>query len=220
MTSFPGSVRLLHLTPELPTWRGGTGGATRQFHLLRRLAELGHEVTVVAPVPHGHGGAREALAGAGIRLVESTRPPSRLAEAARALLRNPGLVAAALTRPVLAWQVGVLQDEWYWACVDAAGADESGFSEWNLYGHWVLSHHETHAVHRQLFWRDVTRHPGPSLARPWASTSTSWPRTDTCGARGGHAHGALSREWPRRSRPSFVPEVSLYRAHARRRLRR
>ena len=105
-------MRLLHLTPELPAWPGGTGGATRQFHLLRRLVELGHEVTVVAPVPDGDDGARDALALAGVRLVESRRPASRLAESARALLRDPRLPAAAVTRPVLAWQVGV-----FWAAM-------------------------------------------------------------------------------------------------------
>src|SRR3954466_11158027 len=44
------SVRIVHLTPELPAAAGWTGGATRQFHLLRRLAERGHDIVVVAPV--------------------------------------------------------------------------------------------------------------------------------------------------------------------------
>ena len=47
------AVRLLHLTPELPFAPGGTGGATRQFELLRGLVRRGHEVAVVAPVASG-----------------------------------------------------------------------------------------------------------------------------------------------------------------------
>ena len=42
-------MRILHLTPELPMFPGGSGGAPRQFQLLRRLAERGHDVAVVAP---------------------------------------------------------------------------------------------------------------------------------------------------------------------------
>ena len=100
-------MRVLHLTPELPSWPGGTGGATRQFHLLRRLVELGHEVTVVAPVPAGEGHRAEALEEAGIRLEGRWRPTSRLRESVEALLREPELMRDAATRPVLAWQVGV-----------------------------------------------------------------------------------------------------------------
>ena len=56
----------LHLTPELPYAPGGTGGATRQFELLRGLAARGHEVAVVAPVgPAGQGA--QPLPAAGMR---------------------------------------------------------------------------------------------------------------------------------------------------------
>ena len=48
-------------------WPGGTGGATRQFHLLRRLVELGHEVTVVAPVAAAQRDAVAATAAGGAR---------------------------------------------------------------------------------------------------------------------------------------------------------
>ncbi len=101
-------MRLLHLTPEVPWWPGGTGGQTRQFHLLRRLAELGHDVTVVAPVPAEAPDARSRLAEAGIELHGAERPASRIGESLRALARDPFLVPRAATLPVLAWQVGVM----------------------------------------------------------------------------------------------------------------
>jgi glycosyltransferase involved in cell wall biosynthesis len=100
-------VRVLHLTPELPCWPGGTGGATRQFHLLRRLVELGHEVTVVAPVPWGQEDRRAVLSEAGIRLEGVGRPASRVRETLDAVAAEPRLAADAAVLPVLAWQVGV-----------------------------------------------------------------------------------------------------------------
>lgn len=51
---------------------------------------------------------------------------------------------------------------WFWAIVDAANPCEaSSIGEWDLYGHWVLSHHPGDAVHRQLFWKDARTVPGP-----------------------------------------------------------
>jgi polysaccharide biosynthesis protein PslH len=100
-------MRVVHLTPELPYWPGGSGGATRQFHLLRRLAELGHEPTVVAPVARAEEGKRRLLREAGIELYSFERPASRIVESLRALARSPRLVARAVTLPVLAWQVSV-----------------------------------------------------------------------------------------------------------------
>lgn len=100
-------MRVLHLTPELPQWPGGTGGATRQFHLLRRLAELGHEVTVVAPRAADQGKAVTALADVGIEPITAPRPSSRVREVIAAAARRPSLVAAAPRRPLLAWQVEV-----------------------------------------------------------------------------------------------------------------
>ena len=101
-------MRVLHLTPELPRWPGGSGGATRQFHLLRRLAELGHEITVVAPIPAGETHRRSDLAATGVKLVGPVRPPSRVGETLRALVARPVLIPWAATLPVLAWQVSVL----------------------------------------------------------------------------------------------------------------
>jgi glycosyltransferase involved in cell wall biosynthesis len=100
-------LRVLHLTPELPQWPGGSGGATRQFHLLRRLVELGHDVTVAAPATHEQAERIDDLEAAGVRPVISPRPVSRWSETARALLGEPALAPRALSHPVLAWQVSV-----------------------------------------------------------------------------------------------------------------
>jgi glycosyltransferase involved in cell wall biosynthesis len=100
-------MRVLCLTPELPFAPGGSGGSTRQFHLLRRLVERGWDVDCVAPV---HGSQREGaerLRAAGVRLHAVERPASRAGETLRALRARPGLLAAAAREPLLAWQVGV-----------------------------------------------------------------------------------------------------------------
>lgn len=100
-------MRVLWITPELPYWPGGSGGSTRQFHLIRTLRDAGHEVDVVAPVHHGQreGVASLAQTGAGLHLVD--RGGSRVAETARALSRRPRLAADAALLPVMAWQVEV-----------------------------------------------------------------------------------------------------------------
>jgi len=107
-------VRLLHLTPELPYAPGGTGGATRQYHLLRGLVERGHDVAVAAPVAPAQAEGAQRLRAAGVRLYESRRPASRTAEALRALARSPALIARALPDPVVAWQVEV-----FWSALRA-----------------------------------------------------------------------------------------------------
>lgn len=103
-------MRILHLTPNFPYAPGGNGGATRQFHLLRRLVELGHEVTVVAPVPEPARSGAALLINAGVRLVPVHRPRSREQETLLAHARDPRLAAALARRPLHAWQVGV-----FWA---------------------------------------------------------------------------------------------------------
>ena len=100
-------MRVLCLTPELPYAPGGTGGSTRQFHLLKGLVALGHEVHVVAPVHADQREGAQLLQAAGLALHAADRPPSRVAETARAVARRPGLLAAALREPLLAWQVDV-----------------------------------------------------------------------------------------------------------------
>ncbi len=98
---------MLHLTAELPYAPGGTGGSTRQFELLRRLVERGHEVVVAAPVPERlelDTGAPEIMRRAGLDYRPLRRPPSRERELAAALRRHPGLLASLFTKPVVSWQ--------------------------------------------------------------------------------------------------------------------
>ncbi|MFL5817536.1 MAG: glycosyltransferase [Conexibacter sp.] len=104
-------MRILHLTPHLPYAPGGHGGATRQFHLLRRLVERGHEVTVVVPVTAEQ---RELVAlprAEGIRVEAINRPRSRVAETLALLGREPSLVPRAAVWPLHAWQLAVLWQE-------------------------------------------------------------------------------------------------------------
>jgi polysaccharide biosynthesis protein PslH len=103
-------VKVLALTPELPYAPGGTGGSTRQFHLLKALVAAGHEVRCIAPVHPAQREGAERLRAAGVQLDGAMRPVSRVREAAGALLRRPELAARALTDPVVAWQVEV-----FWA---------------------------------------------------------------------------------------------------------
>lgn len=70
----------------------------RQFHLIRRLGELGHEVTVIEP----------------------ERPASKIAEGLRALRRRPGVALEAVTLPVLAWQAQIFWESMRERAVEAA----------------------------------------------------------------------------------------------------
>jgi glycosyltransferase involved in cell wall biosynthesis len=105
--SLPVHVRVLHLTPELPYWPGGSGGSTRQFHLLRRLIELGHEVAVVAPATVVQQPRIVDLRAVGMEVAIHERPPSRVRETLRALRHEPDLAPALASLPILAWQVAV-----------------------------------------------------------------------------------------------------------------
>lgn len=100
-------MRIVHLTPELPHPLGGSGGSTRQFHLLRRLAEHGHDVTVVSPVHASQEAGAGRLTAAGIGLAAVRRPQSRVRETLGALARRPGLLLTGVRDPVMAWQVDV-----------------------------------------------------------------------------------------------------------------
>ena len=103
-------MRIVHLTPELPAAAGWSGGATRQFYLLRQLAERGHDIVVVAPVQAAQERFVRELEALSALVVVSRRPPSRVRECLAALVREPALAGAAATRPVLGWQADV-----FWA---------------------------------------------------------------------------------------------------------
>jgi hypothetical protein len=49
----------------------------------------------------------------------------------------------------------------WWRAIVASldPAEASAFSEWNLYGHWVLARHPDDAAHRQLVWLDIRNVP-------------------------------------------------------------
>ena len=100
-------MRVLCVTPELPYAPGGSGGSTRQFHLLRRLVEKGHDVQVVAPVHPTQREGLQRLTEAGVSVRAVLRPPSRAREAAGAVARRPELLARTLDEPLLAWQTDV-----------------------------------------------------------------------------------------------------------------
>jgi polysaccharide biosynthesis protein PslH len=100
-------MKLLHMTPELPYAPGGSGGSTRQFHLLRRMCELGHEVAIVAPVHPDQRDGVAAVQNAGMTLFAAPRPAGRVGEVLGALRRRPELAVSPLRDPLLAWQVDV-----------------------------------------------------------------------------------------------------------------
>lgn len=112
------SLRILHLTTQLPSAFGLDGGALRQFELCTRSAEAGHEVTVVVPVaPWMREAYRpaEQLEPSGIRLVPTRRRSRRELEALSAIARRPQM----LLRFVVAPHRGV-QSEMY--AMDMQGA--------------------------------------------------------------------------------------------------
>ncbi|MBJ7353321.1 MAG: glycosyltransferase [Thermoleophilaceae bacterium] len=87
-------MRVLMVTPEQPSQRHLNGGATRQFQLARRLVELGHEVTVIAPFLAPMSESTSDLEAAGMRVVGHERSQSRLREIASAVIREPSLIVA------------------------------------------------------------------------------------------------------------------------------
>jgi glycosyltransferase involved in cell wall biosynthesis len=115
-------VRVLWLTPELPSPLGA-GGALRQWHMLGRLVAHGHEPVVVAPVHPGEREGAERLRAAGVDLRAYERPPSRVAETLGLVRRRPALVPAALAEPLVAWQCDA-----FWTALEplARGALEEG----------------------------------------------------------------------------------------------
>jgi glycosyltransferase involved in cell wall biosynthesis len=99
-------MRVLWLTPELPS-PVGAGGGIRQWHMLDRLLGAGHEAVVVAPVHADEREGARLLRERGIDLRAYERPPSRVRETLGLLRRRPGLLAAPLREPLIAWQTDV-----------------------------------------------------------------------------------------------------------------
>lgn len=104
MTVHHARMRLLHLSPELPFAPGGGGGETREFYLLRRLVELGHEVENVSPLNAAQAENVHLLEEAGVSVRAARRPDSRIQEVLRAAAAEPAGVAGALAaQPFLAF---------------------------------------------------------------------------------------------------------------------
>ena len=84
-------MRILWLTPELPS-PVGAGGAIRQWHMLDRLLDAGHEAVVVAPVHPGEQAGAAQLRARGVDLRSYDRPASRVRETCvHALPKKPKL---------------------------------------------------------------------------------------------------------------------------------
>jgi polysaccharide biosynthesis protein PslH len=101
------TVRVLHMTPELPFEPGGGGGRGREFFLCRRLVERGHEVLNISPVLPGEAHWAQALRDVGVENWVSQRPASHAREAARAVLAEPQLLGSAVKAPVRALEMRV-----------------------------------------------------------------------------------------------------------------
>ena len=106
-------MRILHLTTELPTDSGATGGSTRQFRLLESLAKQGNDVTVVSPVTAAQKRLDPArvLNGVGVQLIATRRQATREREVLVGLRRSPGLMWRAAAVPFYTMQAELLAIE-------------------------------------------------------------------------------------------------------------
>jgi glycosyltransferase involved in cell wall biosynthesis len=100
-------VRILHLTPELPYEPGGGGGRTREYWLCKRLADLGHAVLNISPALPHEVELADSLRGAGVECWVARRPATSREEVARAVVAEPSVLVAAVTRPVRALEMRV-----------------------------------------------------------------------------------------------------------------
>ena len=100
-------MRVLHLTPELPFAPGGSGGQTFEFGLLRRLAELGHDVLNISPAEPAFMAHTGSLRDVGVESWVAPRPASQPLEALRAMLAEPAILATAAAAPVRALEMRV-----------------------------------------------------------------------------------------------------------------
>lgn len=97
---------LLFLTPELPD-RDGTGGAMREWHLLRGLAAAGWDLCVVAAATADAQPQVSALEGLGATVLAARRPADPRHEVSRAVARRPALAPRLVTASWLGWQTEV-----------------------------------------------------------------------------------------------------------------
>jgi glycosyltransferase involved in cell wall biosynthesis len=103
-------LRILHLTIEPPYYPAGSGGATRQYFLLKRLIERGHDVHVVAVTTPSR--ARSADISIGLERIGAKhtlvlRRESRPVEFLESAVRSPASAFALFSRPWFAWRASV-----------------------------------------------------------------------------------------------------------------
>ena len=104
-------MRILHLTGELPYIPGASGGSTRQFQLLRALADRGHEIAVVSPVfrfQQDEVDLARLYDESRLRLVAAPRPRARRDQLTAALRRQPSLAGSIPFLPYYGLQARIL----------------------------------------------------------------------------------------------------------------
>ena len=140
-------MRILHLTAELPLAPGGSGGQTRQFHLIDQMRARGHEVTVLVSVAaHLDAALANRLRSAGAVVHAVQRPTPRDPRVAGQLLRRPSQLARGLVEPVPVWKMSVV-----WGQIRAMAREISARELPDVV---VVSHDEAAAWARDL--------PGPA----------------------------------------------------------
>lgn len=120
-------MRVLLITPELPSKYAFSGGATRLFELFRRLIAAGNEVTIVAPARIDQRNDVEALRAEGFAVHPTTRPASRMRELLTAIARRPRLLLDALSLPLQAFLCRVL-----WVPMQPIAARELAESDYDI----------------------------------------------------------------------------------------
>jgi glycosyltransferase involved in cell wall biosynthesis len=176
-------MRVLWLTPELPSPLGA-GGGIRQWHMLDRLLEAGHEAVVVAPVHESERAGAQRLRERGVELRAYERPPSRVRETLELLRRRPALVPAAAREPLVAWQVDV-----FWTALAPLVGDARGFDVVNVNHDWAadwVRRVDVGAAKRVLTLENITwsyyenraRSTGGAKGRLLAAEARRWKRFD------------------------------------------
>ncbi|HEX2087166.1 MAG TPA: glycosyltransferase, partial [Solirubrobacteraceae bacterium] len=175
-------MRVLWLTPELPSPLGA-GGGIRQWHMLDRLLEAGHEAVVVAPVHPSEREGAARLRERGLDLRAYDRPPPRVRETLGLLARRPWLVPAAAREPLTAWQVDV-----FWTAL-APRVPDGPFDVVNVNHDWAadwIRRVDAGAAKRVLTLENVTwsyyenraRAAGGLRGRALAAEARRWRRYD------------------------------------------
>jgi glycosyltransferase involved in cell wall biosynthesis len=101
------TVRVLHMTPELPFEPGGGGGRGREYFLCRRLVELGHDVLNISPALPTELAHGQALRDVGVQNWLFERPASPVREVAAAIRTEPSVLGTAVAAPIRALEMRV-----------------------------------------------------------------------------------------------------------------